>query len=249
MAFSGSFPAKTIELGAIALAYTVEVSDVSRGVDYIEKAPLKSFLDWAVGEHIPVISPEKEFRETVTTLDYTCRDSSKALTDVGIPCDYLEKAVSKAFAEIGIPCDYLRRAVGKRIEVEAPTADFYSKGVGKAFADLGKIVDWRGGFDVVRCFKNYVVARDAPYRLITLTVRDMWFSTYYVSKGVSPAVRDPARMTDVLTKVAYRLAGFDVRRVYFHKVWGDIIEDTDQNVKIEVCKAMLEAFKRIKEKL
>jgi len=57
-------------------------------------------------------------------------------------------------------------------------------------------------------------------------------------------------MAEVLTKVAYKLAGFDVRRVYaLPRVWADIIEADDQNIKIEVAKVLLEAMKRVREKL
>lgn len=56
-------------------------------------------------------------------------------------------------------------------------------------------------------------------------------------------------MSDILTKIAFKLYGKDTRRVYFHKVWGDIIEPSDHNVSVDAAKAMLEAIKRLKDKL
>ena len=53
--------------------------------------------------------------------------------------------------------------------------------------------------------------------------------------------------------MGFKLAGYDVRRVYFlpkeFQVWWDIIESQDHNTKVEVCKALLNAFKRVKDKL
>jgi len=227
------------------------LADVSVSCDYLRKDVLRSFFDWAVGEHWVGIGRLERVYDTIKVADYVGKDVGKALIDVAKSTDWLEKGLLKAVVDITIPCDYLAKAVGKQIEFEAPVTDWMERTVARirTLADVVRVVDWRGGFDVVKCLKDYVVARDAPYRVVTVVLRDTWTAEYYVSRGVSPAVRDRARMADVLTKVAYKLAGYDVRRVYFHKVWGDIIEDTDQNVKIEVCKAMLEAFKRIKEKL
>jgi len=148
--------------------------------------------------------------------------------------------------------DWVAKAVSKRIEFEAPVTDWAERTVVsiKTFADVVRVVDWRGGFDVVRCFKDYVVARDTAYRGFTVILRDAWVSEHYVSRGTSTVVRDRVRMAEVLTKVAYKLAGFDVRRVYaLPRVWADIIEADDQNIKIEVAKVLLEAMKRVREKL
>jgi len=271
MAVSGSFPAKTIELGAIAVVYTVEVTDVVKTTDYIQKSPLKGlrdtvktqeyvrkysvkvFLDWSVGEYsvIKFKGYRREMVDVVRTTDFYSKAVEKALADIGIPCDWVAKDVRRALVDVGIPCDWVAKDVSKRVEFEAPTTDWAEriKGYVREFVDVCRAVDWRGAFDIAKSFRDYVVARDAPYRVITIVLMDSSVGEFYVSKGMSPAVREVSRMKDVLTKVAYRLAGFDVRRVYFHRVWGDIIEPKDQNVKIQVAEVLLKAMKRVREKL
>jgi len=255
VSFLGSFPAKTIELGAIAVAYTVEVTDVVKTTDYLEKIPLKSFKD--VGKGVDWYSKTSTFYRSFTDIgkavDYLEKIPAKKLVDVGRAVDWYGKTASfiRSFTDIGKVSDWVAKAVSKQVEFEAPTTDWVSRirGYTRTLVDVVRAVDWRGGFDVVRCLMDYVVARDAPYRAITVVLRDTWIGEYYVSRGVSPAVRDRTRMADVLTKVAYKLAGFDVRRVYFHKVWGDIILPEDQNVKVKVAEALLEAMKRVRDKV
>jgi hypothetical protein len=51
----------------------------------------------------------------------------------------------------------------------------------------------------------------------------------------------------------YPLAKQIVRRVYFlppeYEAWWDIILASDHNTKVLVCKAFLDAFKRVSDKL
>jgi hypothetical protein len=109
-------------------------------------------------------------------------------------------------------------------------------------------LDWIVRY-LIKGFKDYVIIRDAPSRLISIILMDTFKDEGYVTKTPSVSVSDVAVMSDILTKIAFKLMGYDVRRVYFHKVWGDIIESLDHNTKVEVCKALLEAFKRVRDKL
>jgi hypothetical protein len=85
----------------------------------------------------------------------------------------------------------------------------------------------------------------------TVTVRDYVVGEFLVIRSKSKVIKltDKAKTVDVLTKVAYKLAGKDVRRVYWHKVWKDIIEDTDHNINIDCMKILLERMKQLKEAL
>jgi len=61
---------------------------------------------------------------------------------------------------------------------------------------------------------------------------------------------DLAKVVDPLAKVAYKIYGLDVRRVYaLPRALADVISPEDQNVRVAVCEAMLEAVKKLKEKL
>jgi len=253
MAWFGSFQAKTVELSVNGSVYTVEVTDVAKPIDFLEK------------------TPDKRLAEVSIPCDYLAKNVSKVYVDVSISCDYLRKAPSKALVEIGIPCDYVRRDVLKRlVEIGIPCDRIYKvvsrvlefveriygewltkKEVTKRIVEPPMtVVELKFVKEVLKPLFDYVVVRDAPYRIIRLLLRDMLVGEHYVARGISPALREISRMKDVITKLAYTIYGYDVRRVYaLPREWADIIEDTDQNVKIEIAKVMLEAIKRVKEKL
>jgi len=307
VAFSSSFPAKIIDLGAVALVYVVEVTDVFKGVDYIEKTPLKSLKDCSVTVdwYSKTASFHRDLYEIGISCDYVSKTPLKRVVDVGVSSDYVRKDVLKSMMDAGFVSEVLNKDISKVLEFEAPSTGWVKIGRGKMFLESVKVSDYMCR-DLAKAFIEFVVIRDGAYRLITVTLIDMVFGEhipakvfaknfaeppltvvelkvlrgllkpfvetitvvevlrkelakmfvervfqeYWTSKGMSPALRDLSKMKDLLTKVAYKIAGMDVRRVYaLPREWADIIESADHNVKIEICKALLEAMRRLKEKL
>jgi hypothetical protein len=82
---------------------------------------------------------------------------------------------------------------------------------------------------------------------------DSFISEYYSARGYSMTMMDEALIRDLITKVGFTISGYATRRVYylpveFKNLW-DIIEDSEHNTKVAICKALLEKFKRIRDKL
>jgi len=94
---------------------------------------------------------------------------------------------------------------------------------------------------------------EAFFKDIGKTIADLIPIKEVVSKSSLKIYEEVAKTAEVAAKVGFKLAGYDVRRVYFlpkeFQTWWDIIESQDHNTKIEVCKALIEAFKRVKDKL
>jgi hypothetical protein len=90
-------------------------------------------------------------------------------------------------------------------------------------------------------------------KAVYVTFVDWFVGEYLASRALIIPIKDVSKIVDVITKVGFKLAGYDVRRVYFlpteFKALWDIIESGDHNTKIEICKALIEAFKRVRDKL
>jgi len=253
-----SFPAKTIDLGALPTAYVVTVADGFKGADYMCKSPSKVLAD--AGRGADAFSRTVAFHVNVT--------------DVGRGTDYFGRTVLfyRIFWDAGRLTDYVVRTVYfvKAYSDSFKAGDWMSKGnvvtvrdvvygehapvilPAKELRDSVSVSDWMSK-DLVKLFRETVVVRDAPYRVLAIILRDTFLDEGFVTKHPSLAERDSALMQDLATKVAYKLAGKDVRRVYFfppelQALW-DIIMAEDHNVKVEVCKVLIEAFRRVKEKL
>jgi len=225
------------------------VEDVGASADYLRRGILKSFVD------VGVVS------------DWYSKLVAKALVDAGISYDYLVKDSLKSVADVGAVTDWYSKDIAIVFVDASAVSELVAKDVLRIFRDwaFGEYApavltakEFREALtvsdyicrDLVKAFVEFVVARDAPYRTITLVLRDRVFQEYWTSRGISPAMRDISKMKDVITKVAYKIAGLDVRRVYaLPREWADIIEDTDHNIKIDVCNALLEAMKRVRDKL
>jgi hypothetical protein len=64
---------------------------------------------------------------------------------------------------------------------------------------------------------------------------------------------DKAKFREIISKVGFTISGYATRRVYylpveFKNLW-DIIEDSEHNTKVAICKALLEKFKSVRDKL
>jgi len=228
---TSTMPAKEAEIAFPAGFFTVEITDTCKPTDYIKKNVSKQLKDQVVGEHIPSKTPAKSFTDSSKTLDWITKKIMKPFIDSYKALDYMSKTISKVF------------------EFEAPSTGWVVKDVSKQIKDIGKTVDVKLSKYVSKAFKDFVVARDGAYRAVSIVLVDSFVGEYVISRGYGVALRDKPKITDLLTKIAFKLYGKDIGRVYFHKVWGDIIESEDHNVKVEVAKIILDAIKRIKDKL
>ena len=222
--------------------------------DYLAKTVLKSILDQSVGEFTYSKGIRKLMRDDYTSLDYISRHISKPLVDASKTLDRLEKKILKSILDTGLAKDLFSRTVSwtRTFEYETIPTGWITRTVHyyRDLTDYGKLLDWRGAFDILRNFKEFVIIRDQSIRAISVILTDTFLSEYWTARGVAPAVRDTSKVADILTKIAYKLYGYDVRRVYtFPRVWADTILSLDHNTKVEVCKALLEAVKRLKDKL
>jgi hypothetical protein len=230
------------------------VADSSVVYDYMCRIPLKSLRDVTFGDF--------GFSKSVTYV--------RGVSDVGKVSDAISKVMIKNVGDSSVVFDVLakssmfHRSVADAVEgldyVKTTTAfyktlrdtvfgDFSStKAMGKQVYDLSVVSDVLLK-SVEKMFVEFVIARDAPYRTIILTLRDRFGADFYVGRGYGFSVRDSAVAVDVITKVKYTLFGETVRRVYFHKVWGDIIEPSDYNLRIVVSNAFIQALKNVKDKL
>jgi len=234
-------------------------TDVGVVSEIIVKDVLRVFADWAVGEHAPAIWPSKALREIVVSCDYVRKDVLKAAADAGVPCDYLEKAPLKALLDACKAVDWYSKGVARTFEYEAPSTGWIEKTAHyyRSLADVVVPCDWRGAFDILRSFKELVIARDMPARAISLVLVDTLVGEYSLTKGWARVVRDKGKPRDLVTKIAYKIYGHDVYRRYIVREWLlherreliDYIMPEDHNVRILVCRALLEAMRRLHDKL
>jgi len=250
------------------------LTDTGKTSDYIEKNVLKALLDsakltdWYTRSAIVTII-DRVFSEFTTSKDAlkVCEDAGKStdwvetvehlvkeLMDTVKPTDFIVKSPVKALIDSGAFTDWIYKTTEKILifEFETVATGRVSRSVHyyRTLTDVVKALDWKGAFDILRNFKEFVIIRDQAVRSILVIITDTFLSEYWSARGIAPVVRDTAKMADILTKIAYKLYGYDVRRVYtFPREWADIIESLDHNTKVEVCKALLEAVKRLKDKL
>jgi len=273
MAFSGSFPAKTIDLGAIALAYTVEVTDVFRGADYIEKTPMKSLRDSSV------------------TVDWYSKTASfhRDLYEIGIPCDYVSKTPLKRVADAGVSSDYVRKDVLKsakdvgksvdwfekvsafvRIMIDSSVAtDYFEKTVSfiRAFTDAGKGVDWFAktavfyrdlyevgksydflAKDVSRSFFDWAVGEHIPKTLFGKMFRETVGSVDYMCKDLMKRFAEPVVVRDA----PYRIITLVLRDMVFGEhipVRGFVKEIAEPPLSVIELKFMKEIAKPFAESI
>jgi hypothetical protein len=236
-------------------AYFVRVlADMMTSSDYISKFISKSVSDWFVGEHLPVKGVVTSVSDVGRVLELLILGIPRHVdvSDVLYAVDFLSRYCLKAFFDVAVMRDAPYRIItlslrdwfaGEHVPVKSVAilrrdsglaAEYVMRGVGR------KLVETVGVSDVV--------IKDVVKRLVeSMHVSEL------VSKLSAIVFEDAAKTADIVAKVGFKLAGYDVRRVYFlpteFKAWWDLISSQDHNIKIEVCKSLLEAFKRVRDKL
>ena len=92
---------------------------------------------------------------------------------------------------------------------------------------------------------------------MALAVADSFAGEHWPLRAAARAARDLCRPRDLVAKLSYTIYGYDVRRVYYVPEWVkfareglmDVIMPGDHNVKVDICRAMVEAMKRVRRKL
>jgi hypothetical protein len=107
--------------------------------------------------------------------------------------------------------------------------------------------------EIGKLFREQTFASEFIIKYVTKQFREKNILRELVMKYIATNVSDLAYATEIVVKIMYSLAGQIVRRVYFlppeYRVWWDIILASDHNTKVQICRALLEAFKRIRDKL
>ena len=107
--------------------------------------------------------------------------------------------------------------------------------------------------EIGKLFREQTFASEFVIKYVTKQFTEKNVLRDLVMKYITANVSDLAYATEIVAKIMYSLVGQIVRRVYFlppeYHVWWDIILASDHNTKVQICKALLEAFKRIRDEL
>jgi len=252
---------KTVDWYSKTITFHIDLVDILESLDWLMKTLEKNVYDYAIGEYwlVPARQIFKEYVDSAKTLDYMCKDVLKPLVDVGIPRDFLEKTLLKTLLDTGILCDWYSKGIVRTFEYESVSTGWVEKTVHyyKDLVEVVESIDWRGAFDILRGFKESVILRDVPARILSLVLMDTLVGEYSIARGIAQTLKDKGKPKDLATKIDYKIYGYDVRRAYMIREWLlherreliDYIMPEDHNIRIEIAKCLLEAMKRIKEKI
>jgi len=194
-------------------------------------------------------------RDVVYVYDYYAGLKLKEVIDSLRSVDRYSKAVMWSFVDVSRVEEWVDRLFPRLLEltdVVSATDRYVKRGVFfRDYLELVAVSDWvRTVFgkivmDVVTVLESRVLVG----RGFTRVLVDRFVDEGYVAKLPSRGVFDEVVADDFLVKVAFTLFGQAARRVYFHKVHGDIILPDDHNVRNIAAQALVEAVKRLKDKL
>jgi len=278
--------------------------DASKGYDYMSKGVLMAYADVVFPDYWVGRGFEVYRVDAVKGLDYVSTGVLRAFSEVFRGFDYSSRLVRRVFYDYCKGLDFFSKGVFKQFEFEGVPYGYVGLGYGKIVSDYA-VASERLSTALAKSFVDFVIARDAPYRVVSLVFRDAVFGDYdsfkgvgkrvveapvavsdvmfkglgkvfadsvkglevvrrgfgktladfiahelWTSRGVSLRGVDVSAMADVITKVAYTLAGYNVRRVYaLPREWADIIEAEDHNRRVLASRVLLDAIKRLKGEL
>jgi hypothetical protein len=192
--------------------------------------------------------------ESIRALDFVERIRPVTIVEALRVNEYVERHTSKRFAETIISADYLRKVFEKNIAVDTEVCDRYSR-TASYHASLYEVIEARDYMckSILRNFYEYIVARDSPYRRLIISMIDSIIDEGWIARIQAKTMYDKAKFREIINKVGFTISGYATRRVYylpveFKNLW-DIIEDSEHNTKVAICKALLEKFKSIRDKL
>jgi hypothetical protein len=107
--------------------------------------------------------------------------------------------------------------------------------------------------EIGKLFREHTFASEFITKYVTKQLVERNILRELVTKYITTNVFDLTYSIEIVAKVMYSLAQQIVRRVYFlppeYEAWWDIILPSDHNTKVLICKAFLDAFKRVSDKL
>jgi hypothetical protein len=179
---------------------------------------------------------------------------SKAISDLFTTTDAYKLLPMKKLLEIAKAQEVFTRTITvTRIFIEGALAEFIqSKDVSAHKKDVAESVDFIKKL-VITVVYDLALTYDVMYKTFIKYLRDFWYDAGLMAKSPLICEYDLSYSVEIVTKVLYTLMQKTVRRVYFlppeYKVWWDIILASDHNTKVLICKAFLDAFKRVSDKL
>ena len=194
-----------------------------------------------------VIQP-KEF---VSPTDWLLKGVGKGLLEPVKGIDWISKSLLSHIADAWRVEERVERFYRGTLEISdvASSVDFFSKGVSTTLRDAFKGYDFKGFVPLLKDAVKAVEVKVLVGKGLTMILVDRFVDEGYVAKLPARTVGDLMKSSDFLLKVAFTLFGEAARRVYFHKVHGDIILPEDHNVRNLAAQALVEAVKRLKDKL
>ena len=226
-------------------------ADVVKSVDFVSKGVVSVLRDSVVGSDYLAKEVSRVVSDVARVLDWIGRRFAVTVSDLVKGLDYVSKAVGVSVSDLAKAIDWIVVPTVKLIVVKDVVFPDFSiaKGVEKPFREVISVIDLKAVKDIAKRFVDYVIVRDQAIRTRIIEVFDRVIADFEVAKGLSPAIRDLVKSVDVITKLRYTLTGIDVRRVYFHKYLGDIIEDTDEINRVDSSKNLLNMIKNLASKM
>lgn len=229
---------------------TLRRADANVSSDFLVKSVLKSHIDAVLAAEYIRRFGLKVLADAGLGLDFAARTPSKALADAGLWFDWYSKDVVRNFLERVVNIDWvilpalkiviLRDwVVGEHIPI---------KDVRKVEAESVASVDWKAS-DLAYCLIDAVRGLDGAYRYFPVELWDYLLACDVISLGRTWSVMDVAKMEELVAKLGFTLMSQQVWRRVYHRVWYDLIEVADQNTKIVIAQALIDAFKALYDKL
>jgi len=225
-------------------------ADANVSSDFLVKSVLKLYVDAVLAAEYMRRFGLKVLADAGVGLDFAARTPSKALADAGLWFDWYSKDVVRNFLEWVVNIDWAvtpgLRLVTLRdwvVGEHMPVKDVWTVKVESVAS-----VDWKAS-DLAYCLIDAVRGLDGAYRYFPVELWDYLLARDVISLGRMWSVMDIAKMEELVAKLGFTLMGQQVWRRVYHRVWYDLIEVADQNTKIVIAQALIDAFKALYDKL
>jgi hypothetical protein len=225
-------------------------ADTNVSTDFLAKDVLRHYVDAVLTADYVRRFGLKVLADAGVGLDFVARTPSKALVDAGLWFDWYSKDVLRSILEWVVNVDWVILPTLKLVVLRDWVVGEHIplKDVGKVGVESVASVDWKT-FDLASCLIDAVRGLDGVYRYFPVELRDYLFADHEIGFGRAWSVRDRAKMEELVAKLGFTLMGQEVWRRVYHRVWYDLIEVADQNTKIVIAQALIDAFKALYDKL
>ena len=226
-------------------------ADVVKSVDFVSKGLFIPLKDTVISSDYLVKEISRVVSDVARVLDWIGRRVAVTVSDLVKGLDYVSKSLAVNISDLAKAIDWIVVPTVKLIVVKDVVFPDFStaKGVEKPFREVISVIDLKAIKDIAKRFVDYVIVRDQAIRTRIIEVFDRVIADFEVVKGISSVIKEVVKSVDVITKLRYTLTGIDVRRVYFHKFLGDIIEDTDEINRVDSSKNLLNMIKSLASKM